>query len=76
MSSPPLSDVPKETNDESINLDAPRKRGKTSTDQEMITVKKVKYITTDSVHAAESVLSSIIYGLINIWLFVIDKVSS
>ena len=50
------SEVPKEKNDDSINLDAPRRRDKSTGDQEMVTVKKVyffhfaaccKYIVTE-----------------------------
>ena len=35
------SEVPKDKNEDSINLDAPRKREKPTGDQEMVTVKKV-----------------------------------
>lgn len=35
------SEVPKTKNDDSINLEAPRKRDKPTGDQEMVTVKKV-----------------------------------
>ncbi len=36
-----VSEVPKERNKDSINLEAPRKRDKPTGDQEMVTVKKV-----------------------------------
>ena len=35
------SEVPKEKNEDTINLDAPRRRDKSTGDQEMVTVKKV-----------------------------------
>ena len=43
------SEVPKEKNDNSINLDAPRRRDKPTGDQEMVTVKKVHFFVLQPV---------------------------